>query len=208
MGNRMSSAPYQEFLHAKAEASTIGTICKQDISNVFSSDRIVTFGGSVIVDERGKPKDIWIFPFAADNDAVCFHVVSENSASIEYHAQKPGSPSASSRRTDFIYIDEPWPELRLKGELKSLEESGRYGFYVYPSEPVEHNATIIIRGIGAYSDYHAKVSNPERLPNIHRSRAKILANSLNYIWAVPLDCAIMPIVYPAFQIWWHNFVRF
>ena len=208
MTNRMLRAPYQEFLHAKAETSTIGTICKLNTPTVSSDDKVITFGGSVVVDEQGKPKDIWVFPFAVANDAVCFHMVAGDSATIEYFAQKPAVALVPNRPAKLIYIDEPWPEIRLKDELKSLEESGRYGFYIYPSEPTEHKATIIIHGFGAHSDYHAKVSNPEHLPYLNRSRGKIWANSLNYIWAVPLDSAIMPIVYPAFQLWWHNFVRF
>lgn len=208
MRNNVLSAPYQEFLHAKGETSSIGSICKGNTFNVLSGDKVAVFTGTVVLDERGKPKYVWISPFTTADDAVCFHITSEQSATIEYFARKPAAASSPSQTLELIFIDECWPKLRLKEEILSLNESGKFDFYICPAEPLEHNTTIAIYGFGVYSDYAAKVSNPKSLPYINRSRGEILANSLNYMWAVPLDCAIMPIAYPAFQIWWHYFVKF
>ena len=203
--NSVLSAPYQEFLQAKGEVSNIGAICKVNNLTGFSGDKVVVLAGSIVEDERGKPKDIWVSPFATPDDAVCFHLESEESATIEYFTRKPAAPS---RPAELIFIDECWPKLRLKDELMSLNESGKYGFYICPAEPMEHNITLKIHGFGSYSGYDAKVINPKNIPYISRSRGKIMANSLNYLWAFPLDCVIMPIALPAFQIWWHNFVKF
>ena len=206
--NRELRAPHQEFLHAKTVTSTIATIAKEDARSSFSDDTVITFGGSVVLDENGRPKDIWIVPFSSVNDAVCFHIESEKTATVEYFRQKPAAFPALGPTTQLIFLDECWPKIRLKEELKSLDESGRYDFYICPAEPLEHNTTITIYGFGKYSNYSAKVSNPESLSSIHRDRCEILTNRLNYLWAVPLDMAISPIGVPAWYIFWKFFVRF
>jgi hypothetical protein len=175
-------------------------LCADTARPPFSSDRISTLTGTVILDERGRPKQIWVFPFASANDAVCLNLVSEEQATIDYYRQKPASGAEPNRPTRLIFIDDCWPE-RLSGELKSLERSGTYDFYICPAKPLEHTTTITVYGFGAWSNYRAKVSNPGSLPYIHRSRLKLLANSLNYLWAVPLDAVIMPVFYPAWTCW-------
>jgi hypothetical protein len=208
---RVLKAPYQEFLRTKSETSTINTICRE--GTVSRGDyRVVIFAGTVAGGKQGKPKDIWLLPFATANDAVCFHVVSEESATIEYFAHKPAAASLPSRPTKMIFIDNAAPEPGLEGKLKALGESGRYGFYICEANHFDYvhglDRSLAIHGLGAYSGYHARVSNPENLPYINRSRSEILANSLNYLWAVPLDIATMPVAVPAFLIWWFNFVKF
>ncbi len=201
--NRVLASPQQEFVFGW-KGETVDAICPGS-GRPFCDDRVVVLSGSVSYDEQRKPTKVWLAPFAAASDAVCFHLQSETTAQIEYFPQAPADRGVAAQ---LIFIDECWPTLRLKDALQSLEASGKYPFCICPAKPMEHTTTLTLYGLGANASYEAKVGNPEQLPYLHRSRQRILANRLHYLWAAPLDAVVTPIGLPAFLIWWRCFVRF
>jgi hypothetical protein len=206
--NLKIGSPSQEFLHAYPPPSTLGEITQGKGLHYKADIAAVIFEGTSCIDEERQVHDIWISPFVAQNDTVCIHIVSEESATIEYFKQKPPSLSSSTLPVQLIFINDACPKIRLVDELQLIEASGAFQFFLCPAEPLEHYKTVTLYGFGAWSHYNATVTNPRDLPYLYRNRSEIFNNRLNYIWAIPVDIIITPIYFLVFWVWWCFFVEF
>ena len=192
--SRESMALSQEFLRGRSPVPhlppAVGPVLPQSWPQSVGA---VPFDGIMLFNTHGEPSDLWIAPFAVEGDAVHIHFNTNISASAEYCKNKPLGISGQTVR--LIFIDECWPRQRLRKELAAIDESDVFSFYACPAEPPEHNRTITIYGLGRWADYSATVTNAEDFPNVRRSLVRLSANSLNYIWAFPLDVLLAPVYY-------------
>ena len=202
------NSPHLEFLKVKGRVTTIGSLADIPDQPYLEDHQTVIVDGLLVQDRLNKPIELWIKPFGTANDALCIHIVSESTATIEYISQGNAAPPAHARPTRLLFVDERVPHLRTNIEMKALTKSHPFSFLLCPAEPMEHNKTITVYGFGAWSHYASKVTNPEDFPHIYRNHRNNVLKGLNYLWAGPLDILTMPIIYPAFEIWWKFFVRF
>jgi len=131
---------------------------------------------------------------------ICIHVSSETSATLEYVRQRPDSLEGSDRVVQTIFVGVPLSGGPLGEEMETIDQSKQFAFFVTPAMPMEHNTTITLHGFGTWSNYAAKITNPQACPYIHRSHGKLVLEALNYLWTVPLDIITMPVALPAFYI--------